>query len=544
MFCNKCGKEIANEAKFCTSCGEQNTRSSQPPVESAPVIQESAAEYPVPVTPQSVYADTAFIPVAPEPQPKKGLFKRLAIVTAAVLVLFVGIIGTVPFVFPAQVNMLLLSKPDHVAKLEMNQMDSGEKLLSMPTLPMGQLLMDIAFNVGGETVTANLDASINGKKMYFDTNFSVEAMGESYDIAIKCDGENVLFDLSAFPKEITDAFGASEFYITMNDYDSADMSEIFDLIKPYFKSAITGIPDASIKLDKKAVVNGISCNSYTVMLDKDVLCAIVDSLCETAETDDKLQSFLEKYDVSDTISSFNTGKVISKALKEFKHEIPDDFEMKYVVYFTNQENIIRRTIEAEGDVLTIDTTDKRQAVTAEADGDIVFRAENSFETKKGNIVGKFEIEVPVFNYNSYEMELTSYVSATYTLEAKNDGTHLPVGKVSFTMYKDMTIEYETKKVGDSYETSIVAHDSETEVYEVTISSKFTKKNVEKPEISIDDAKNLIDSSSQSGFTAGLFEMLFASKYSGQSTIMRHLDDHDAADGYFDPDFNYDFDTLS
>ncbi len=109
MFCNKCGKELSENAKFCWSCGASITPAaaapiadevivSQASVEEIPVIQETPAE---PVCEAPVYEQPTWAtPVEPSVQPEKAKKPRkkwipfaiiggaVAAVAAIVLTLF------------------------------------------------------------------------------------------------------------------------------------------------------------------------------------------------------------------------------------------------------------------------------------------------------------------------------------------------------------------------------------------------------------------------------------------------------------------------
>ncbi len=77
MFCNKCGKELSENAKFCWSCGAsiesapiaEEIVAPQPPVDEIPAIPETPAE---PVSEGPVYEEPVWsAPVEPAAQPKK-----------------------------------------------------------------------------------------------------------------------------------------------------------------------------------------------------------------------------------------------------------------------------------------------------------------------------------------------------------------------------------------------------------------------------------------------------------------------------------------
>ena len=82
MFCTKCGKELAAEAKFCTRCGTRVTPPSQPPapapqqsaVPVQPVPPQQSAVHPQPAVPAKPAAPTQPVPpqqsaVPPQPVP-------------------------------------------------------------------------------------------------------------------------------------------------------------------------------------------------------------------------------------------------------------------------------------------------------------------------------------------------------------------------------------------------------------------------------------------------------------------------------------------
>ena len=108
MFCEKCGAQHDDTAKFCTYCGASVTpvAEEKPAAEPAPVAEAPAAEQPAPVAeapvaeqpapaPTPAPVQTATVPEAKKPFPK-GLLIGLIAGVAAVVLLVVALVVVVP----------------------------------------------------------------------------------------------------------------------------------------------------------------------------------------------------------------------------------------------------------------------------------------------------------------------------------------------------------------------------------------------------------------------------------------------------------------
>ena len=104
MFCPKCGKELAQAAKFCDKCGTPADFSQTPPVENTPnePVEEKAPD---------IYADyPQTAPAAPASEPEKPRKKRLALkiiavfLAAVVLISGVAVLGYHTFL-PAKMTL-------------------------------------------------------------------------------------------------------------------------------------------------------------------------------------------------------------------------------------------------------------------------------------------------------------------------------------------------------------------------------------------------------------------------------------------------------
>ena len=96
MFCNKCGKQVADTAKFCNYCGAVLPVAK---VATAPkeVIQPkpsptSVQPQPTPISPLSIPGQSRQASVPPQPKKKKNWI-RIALILLSVLLVVAGLRG-------------------------------------------------------------------------------------------------------------------------------------------------------------------------------------------------------------------------------------------------------------------------------------------------------------------------------------------------------------------------------------------------------------------------------------------------------------------
>jgi len=128
MFCQHCGAELEDGAKFCTTCGtpvEDFPATEQEPAPEAPAAEVPVAEA-APAAPGNtpVYQDVPDTPAEDEPPepPKKKFNTRIAAIAAAAVI----VIAIIAISFPALANFVskTFSKPeDYYHKVEMNNLD-------------------------------------------------------------------------------------------------------------------------------------------------------------------------------------------------------------------------------------------------------------------------------------------------------------------------------------------------------------------------------------------------------------------------------------
>ncbi len=192
MFCKKCGTPLAENAKFCPSCGavvELEVQAEPVAAEETVVLNEESV-----LAQQPVLAEQA----APAPKKKPKPFKPLAIVIAAVAV--VAAIGiTLGGRIVNGVKMLVMNPTDYYASVESANINEFIDNLSKNSFDYNNLKM-----------TGNMSVEItdSGKNLLKDFNIDLDdyisggKVGMNFDMDLKDDKYKMLLGVALNDTEL------------------------------------------------------------------------------------------------------------------------------------------------------------------------------------------------------------------------------------------------------------------------------------------------------------------------------------------------------
>ena len=113
MFCNKCGKELMPDAKFCTGCGApvvvpavEDTYREPIVVEDSSHVADSTEEIVADAEPRSVISEPPVFVPQPTKKSKLKLFLNIGIIVAIVAVLVLGSFGCINLIEKAETEYI------------------------------------------------------------------------------------------------------------------------------------------------------------------------------------------------------------------------------------------------------------------------------------------------------------------------------------------------------------------------------------------------------------------------------------------------------
>ena len=310
MFCPNCGKQLGDNAKFCTGCG----KSMEKPAQAAPQPTPAAPVYKQPAPP--VYT--------PAPAPKKPGSKKwipiIAIIAAVVILLgaIVGLLlsgvltgnkGKVMSAFAKSASAFAsvadeadLPKADFIPESGAVSQSLSLGVNSMPEVPELEMI-DLQLNV---------DSNIEGRELYIDvlpTVGSVDLFQAQVALednmllvsAPKLIGDRVYgFDTMTFGSDLYELGGMDEEFASLgfNVYDILEMVKNFatpdeDAKKELTKAAAALVDAIEVeKLGKEEIEvndNKVKAVGYSVVIPEDALDDLFDAVMDVYSTGDPVE---------------------------------------------------------------------------------------------------------------------------------------------------------------------------------------------------------------------------------------------------------------
>ena len=318
MFCEKCGRPLAEGERFCGNCGSPVVIAQQPAVQpQEPAVQASPAEQPN-------YAEYAFQQTAEKKPRKKVNGKRIAIIAGAVvgcIGIFIAI-GFATGLFKSwfksdkdRVSDVTTGTVHKIYDFYNNMAEEGiiDELSSLSVkIEPGQALKAAAFSKGidlnwlnsvsFDTATTADDGVIKfgGRLSLNDTEITtVNAVVDlnKREILFGADGLSdsiARIDLSSFGGNMSMISAVSGEGIGAL-FSELDVEELVDLFEDYLDAAISALDDVD-KSSGTITAAGVTgdCTVYTIKISEKTIAKMEKALIEKAVDDSDLKDLLEK----------------------------------------------------------------------------------------------------------------------------------------------------------------------------------------------------------------------------------------------------------
>ncbi len=502
MFCTKCGSELREGVKFCTSCGaavEAPTLvvEETPVVESAPVVEEISVVEEAPVVEPT--------PVVPQtPAPKKsnkgpviavlGVVAALLIAMAVCLWMIFGATVSVGEAFANTLNRVTADVEKMQEEIPGTQffMDYFDEQYTVKTtyedtsmnvevviesdIANGQMkISPSALGMGGDLYLSNNDIVVDASAI----------LGKAYGVQTQTLGKD--YNESAFPsllglEQLPEDFGF-ELFELLKLCDAKDAAEAFKDISMKNTLSIFGELETE-KLGKETItINGetVKTQAYRIeMPTPEVFETYAKGMLEDILEDEAFAPYLEENEIIALLENL-TGETLPQEIPAALEEVVDDMVAEYEYsyesefndfYFTGyvyKKQMVRLSLQCESDdaVVYVDVNPVGNSLEYmaffgfedENDSDPMYIAElemvyedevltyDAYLEEYGETVMQYEIEFDTKETkNNFRMdveaEYSEPISEVMTIDVTNDD----VIYIEYAIDElDATLEMEMKK---------------------------------------------------------------------------------------------------
>ena len=386
MYCYRCGIEISEENKFCSSCGaEQAPASAQTQPEPAQTPYDPQQPQATPYAPPPYDPQQQYMPPPEKPKSRKWLWITLISVAGALI-----IATAVYFIFFRNAGPLLqLGRAFNNLGAEVEERFDNTPLKAFPML--AEVLEDGTVTVNfdytsallGEWLSASVDGSVKISSILETRDFALVAevgmYGQTFDIDAYMNKERIALRLQLLGDEFygfryetfRDDIRVLGNQIGLSTHDMDMLSDIVDqlnemmnaeeevdeeLLKAYtniMTKFVTNIGVSSRRTHIESGTERISCRSVELKITKEALVTLLNDFYDLFENNETIKEQFSAFG-SSSIPGVDGiyGESYEQLMRDFKRII-NEFEKNYsgdiilLFYIDREDRLLRIEIIAD-----------------------------------------------------------------------------------------------------------------------------------------------------------------------------------------------------